>query len=137
MRPVYGRVLDGPYSEHHICDVSIEQRTIYLAVGKDKLSAPTAQQELMAISDLINKRGADTVVIEGHADEPGGRIYNLEIAARRATAVANFLLKHNKGTRLRLFAVGANCPQRQGLGAVHVKGNRRVTIKIIKGSSQL
>jgi outer membrane protein OmpA-like peptidoglycan-associated protein len=131
IRPVFGVVLDGLGSRSDICNVYFSQRTIYFDTGSYKIGTASAEQELKAIQDNLVKYPDSTVVVEAHADEPGGRNINLALGARRASSVGQYLSQAIAVPRLQLLSLGANCPQRQGLGNIHVRENRRATIKII------
>jgi hypothetical protein len=130
-RPIYGRTLDGPHSKTSICHVYYSQRTIYFAIGSEKINAAPAEQEMRAVADSLTKYPDSIAVVEAHADEPGGRNFNLELGARRASSVRKYLSRELNTPNLQLVSLGANCPQRQGLGNIHVRENRRVTIKIV------
>lgn len=69
-------------------------------------------------------------IIEGHADEQGTREYNLALGARRANAVAEFLISQGiAGSRLRTLTYGKERPiEVCSAEACYAKNRRAVTV---------
>jgi pilus assembly protein CpaD len=61
----------------------------------DKADLPAVEQDgLLTFLSSVAPTTRDTIRLEGHADERATDLYNLELAARRANAVAAFLRRH-------------------------------------------
>jgi peptidoglycan-associated lipoprotein len=69
-------------------------------------------------------------IIEGHADERGTREYNLNLGAKRAAAVQNFLISQGvPATRLRTISYGKERPiEICSEEACYAKNRRAVTV---------
>jgi peptidoglycan-associated lipoprotein len=64
-----------------------------------------------AIKSILNDFPAESIVIEGHADERGSAEYNLGLADRRATSAKEFLVQLGvPGDRLRTISYGKERP---------------------------
>jgi len=71
------------------------------------------------------------VEVEGHADERGPDAYNLQLSARRARAVADYLIKEGVAAkRLIVHGYGEERPLVEGSGEAAWSENRRVQFSI-------
>ena len=72
---------------------------------------PEAKQALVGQARWLQQYPAQTVTIEGHADERGTREYNIALGARRAEAVKSFLAQHGiSAARIRTTSYGKERP---------------------------
>lgn len=69
------------------------------------------------------------VILGGHADERGSQKYNLELTAKRAKAVQDYLVKQGIGKeRIIIYAYGKEHPAQKGHDETAWQYNRRVDI---------
>lgn len=66
---------------------------IQFDVGKDELKAET-RQTVAEVAQALRRVGIKRIRVEGHTDNLGTREYNMELARRRAEAVARELQTH-------------------------------------------
>ena len=66
-------------------------QTVYFAFNSSTLSAST-KDALMQNADILKEKGNLVVEIEGHADERGGREYNLALGENRANETKKYLI---------------------------------------------
>lgn len=66
-------------------------QTIYFAYDSSTLDSST-KSTLQGNADFLAKNTKVDIQIEGHADERGGRQYNLALGERRAKAVRDYLI---------------------------------------------
>lgn len=72
---------------------------------------PEGQQTLSAQARWLQNYPAQTVTIEGHADERGTREYNIALGAKRATSVKTFLAGQGvNAARIRTVSYGKERP---------------------------
>lgn len=73
--------------------------------------SPEAQNRLRRQADWLQRNGAGSVMIEGHADERGTREYNLALGERRAVSVRDYLVAQGVAAdRLRVVSFGKERP---------------------------
>ncbi len=88
---------------------------------KESLSA------LKRFVKFLNKETEYKLLIEGHTDESGSDDYNMELSAKRANAVKEFLLSNGiDNKRLNVIAFGKSKPI-----SVESRENRRVSFRLI------
>jgi peptidoglycan-associated lipoprotein len=76
------------------------------------------------------KNNSQRVRLEGHADERGTREYNQALGARRANAVADYLvLQGVSRSRVETISYGEERPAATGSGESAWSKNRRVELK--------
>lgn len=76
------------------------------------------------------KGTADSIVLEGHADERGTRDYNMALGERRAKAVADYMVVNGiAGYRIESKSYGEERPLAYGSGESSWRQNRRVELK--------
>lgn len=72
---------------------------------------PPAQHTLQMLAAWMAEYSDGTITIEGHADEPGTREYNLALAERRANSVRDYLIAAGvNGNRLATISYGKERP---------------------------
>ncbi len=107
---------------------SVGDRVLF-AVDQSTLS-PEARQILTAQAQWLNQNPGYAAIIEGHADEQGTREYNLNLGAKRAAAVQNFLISQGVAPgRLRTISYGKERPiEVCSAEACYAKNRRAVTV---------
>ncbi|GBD45151.1 Outer membrane lipoprotein Omp16 [bacterium HR40] len=106
--------------------------TVRFATDSDRLT-PVEQARLVAFLDQLPSRPAGHVRVAAHADARGTRAYNLDLAARRARAVADAIRAHTGAeTAVDLRSFGEGWPLAPGDGEEAWARNRRaeVTVKV-------
>ena len=84
--------------------------TVYFAENEATLSDDARQTLTRQAAWLVQNAGA-TAMIEGHADEPGTREFNLALGARRATSVREYLVaKGVEAGRIQTVSFGKERP---------------------------
>lgn len=84
--------------------------TVYFAEAQTALSQES-RDTLSRQAAWLVQHSAATAVIEGHADEPGTREFNLALGARRATSVREYLvLKGVNAGRIKTVSYGKERP---------------------------
>jgi pilus assembly protein CpaD len=87
------------------------------------------QDRLLTFLSTIQPGPRDTIRLEGHADERASDLYNLELAGRRAEAVAAFLRHHGYDKlTVTTSSYGEAVPAVPGTGAEAWQQNRRVEL---------
>lgn len=105
------------------------QRVVYFDFDRDEI-----RQEFQPMIErrarALLAAGGQRLVLEGHADERGGREYNLSLGQRRAEAVLRSLvLLGVPETQLVAISFGDTRPAVEGSTEVAWSQNRRVEIK--------
>ena len=107
-------------------------KTVYFQFDEYDLQ-PDAIATLKANADWIKKNTRYRVVVEGHCDERGTIEYNLELGAKRAKAVVDYLA--NLGVdagRLRTISYGEERPANPGHDEAAWSKNRRAEFTLEK-----
>jgi pilus assembly protein CpaD len=87
------------------------------------------QNRLLTFLRTIQPSARDTIRVEGHADERASDLYNLELAGRRAEAVAAFLRHHGYDKlTVTTSSYGEAVPAVPGTGPEVWQQNRRVEL---------
>jgi type IV pilus biogenesis protein CpaD/CtpE len=107
------------------------RHTVHFATDSDQLTAEE-RARLALFLETLPGRPVGPVRISGHADERASTLYNLDLAARRAQAVAEFLrartdLQLTVDTR----SLGEHWPVDPGQGPAAWERNRRAEIDVI------
>ncbi len=106
--------------------------------GKAEL-LPAAQAKLGEVARSLTQQATDSVIlVEGHTDRQGSESFNLELSARRAEAVRNYLTQHGVASdRVRSEGLGFSRPLGDNRTAEGRANNRRVEIVVQpSGTSQ-
>lgn len=107
---------------------------ITFAEGQVALSDPARRIVAAQAHWLVQNRNF-TATIEGHADEPGTREYNLALAARRAATVQEYLIAGGvEPGRLRTVSYGKERPAGPCDAGDCAARNRRVVTVVAPGS---
>lgn len=64
------------------------------------------QEKLAVVGTFLNKYPDTSAIIEGHTDNVGSNVKNLELSQQRAQHVVNYLVTQHNITRSRLKAIG-------------------------------
>ncbi|MET0340533.1 MAG: OmpA family protein [Polyangiales bacterium] len=93
---------------------------------------PTAQAKLSEVARGLTQQDPDTViVVEGHTDRQGSESFNLDLSARRADAVRQYLTQHGVAAdRIRSEGLGFSRPLADNRTAEGRANNRRVEIVV-------
>jgi outer membrane protein OmpA-like peptidoglycan-associated protein len=97
------------------------------------LLKPEMENKLIATAQLLNNHATDAeAVCEGHADQMGSQLYNLELSRLRAEMVKNFLVQklNVPAAQLRITGFGKRRPLSPGRSEEDRAKNRRVEIRI-------
>ncbi|HEX5078631.1 MAG TPA: CpaD family pilus assembly lipoprotein [Geminicoccaceae bacterium] len=104
------------------------RHTVHFATDSAELTA-VEQDRLLTFLQTVAPHAQDTMVVEGHADERATDLYNVELASRRITSVADFLRAQGlQGVPLRTSAFGERVPAAAGSGPAVWQQNRRVEL---------
>lgn len=77
----------------------------------------------------MRKKGAQKIVLGGHADERGTEAYNHSLSLKRALAVRKYLVRRGIPAKLiEVHAYGERWPVRKGHDKASWAANRRVTV---------
>ncbi len=104
------------------------RHTIHFETNSAELSA-VEQERLLTFLETVAPARHDTMIVEGHADERASDLYNLDLASRRITSVADFLRDQGfEGVGLRASAYGEQVPAAEGSNPEAWQQNRRVEL---------
>ena len=91
-----------------------------------------AQENLTNLSVILNKYEDTDILIEGHTDDTGPEVYNLELSERRAESVAEHLNKQQVASgRFTIVGYGEVQPVGDNSTDAGRQQNRRVEIAIM------
>lgn len=101
---------------------------VYFATDDARISG-MEQDRLLAFLDSVQPRPGDTLRLEGHADERATDLYNIELAARRAESVGDYLRAQGfDELTVTTSAFGEALPAVAGTGPESWQQNRRVEL---------
>lgn len=83
----------------------IRLKSIQFSSGRAELPG-NSMPVLSKVKDVIAQLGSDRVVVEGHTDSAGNSQSNMELSAKRASAVANYIIAENALPADKVVAVG-------------------------------
>ena len=107
---------------------AFEARVVYFDYDSFVIK-PEFQALIEANAKVIKASAGRKIVLEGHADERGGREYNLALGQKRAEAVRRALnLLGVADSQLEAVSFGKEKPAVQGTGEAVWAKNRRVEI---------
>ena len=111
--------------------------SVLFASGKSEL-LPAAQARLTEVANALAQQSPDaSIVVEGHTDSQGSQDFNLELSAKRAQAVRDYLASHGVAPdRIRAEGVGFARPIADNKTAEGRANNRRVEIVVQPTSNQ-
>lgn len=94
---------------------------------------PQSEPELMQLVSLLETNPGMEVEIQGHTDNTGSKVNNMELSNRRAKSVVDFLIEHGiSHERLTAEGYGETKPVASNGTKKGRRLNRRTTIKILK-----
>lgn len=107
-------------------------KVVYFDLGGAEIS-PKASQTLDSLIPLLNKKPADSVVIEGNTDAWGTPKRNQRLSERRATVVKQYLQKQgiSNPQRIQIIGKGISDSLASNLNDEGRKANRHVRIKLV------
>ena len=106
-------------------------RTVYFAFNSSGLSSST-KSTLEANADFLKENTAVEVQVEGHADERGGREYNMALGENRARAIKDYLVALGvDGSRISTTSYGKERPIAFGHSEESWSQNRRGNFVVI------
>ncbi len=82
---------------------------IRFGFDSDRLDA-AGTKEALRLSEFIKANNVGTLIITGHTDDVGDANYNLDLSARRAKSLADFLLSDGVDARITLIGKGESEP---------------------------
>jgi peptidoglycan-associated lipoprotein len=101
---------------------------VYFKTGSARLS-PQATVLLDRKAAWLAEHPEVSVVIEGHCDDRGGRLYNLKLGHRRAGKVKTYLVRKGIAAgRMAVVSYGKERPVDEGGTPEAIAKNRRVTL---------
>lgn len=102
---------------------------VLFASGQSELLA-SAQAKLSEVSDALTQHNPDSaIVVEGHTDSQGKPDFNVELSAKRAQAVRDYLASHGVASdRIRAVGLGFSRPIADNKTPEGRANNRRVEI---------
>lgn len=105
--------------------------SVLFASGKSEL-LPSAQARLTGVAEALTQQNPDaSIVVEGHTDAQGKESFNLDLSARRAQAVRDYLASHGVAPdRIRAEGLGFSRPIADNKTAEGRANNRRVEIVV-------
>jgi uncharacterized repeat protein (TIGR02543 family) len=106
--------------------IMVKVSTFYMASGSYSLS-DAAKKGLREIATLINARGAESILIYGHADSTRG-VDNTVLSQNRAKAVARFIRPLLRSKKISIGWFSSNKPVSTGKTPADLALNRRVEI---------
>ena len=103
---------------------------VFFSINSSKLTKD-AKKILDKQIGWLNKNSNTVLIIEGHSDERGSSKYNLQLSARRAEAVKNYLIaKGLLKTRIRTVSFGKEHPEFVGHN-VNIWSKNRSAVTIV------
>lgn len=105
-------------------------KTVYFAFDSSSLDSD-AKTSLQNNADFLKKMASVDIQIEGHADERGGRQYNLALGERRAKSVRDMLVALGvPAKRISVISYGSERPVAEGSDESSWAKNRRANFVI-------
>lgn len=105
-------------------------KTVFFAVDSSNFDSD-GKEALKSNADFMKTNAAVDIQVEGHADERGGRQYNLALGERRAKAVRDYLVALGvESKRLSVISYGNERPKSEGNDESSWSQNRRANFVI-------
>ncbi|MEM6963396.1 MAG: OmpA family protein [Bacteroidota bacterium] len=131
-------MIDVPVEEDDLSLVSLEQgkviplKNIFFDTDKSEL-LPQSHVELQKLLVLMQSNPEMTIEIRGHTDTDGDFDYNIQLSARRAQAVVNYLIHRGiESNRTFYKGFGSTQPIGDNITDSGKQLNRRVEFLILK-----
>lgn len=110
-------------------NTEVELASVFYFDVDDATVRPSAVEVIKEHAERI-KSSAQTVTIEGHADERGTDTYNQELGKRRADAVKDILISMGvNSNKIETVSYGEKNPLAFGSNEMSWQKNRRVELK--------
>lgn len=99
-----------------------------------------AEQDIQTLKDLATYINYDSslshILIDGHTDNEGHSLSNLDLSRQRAVQVRNQLINHGvDGNKIQLRAHGQRYPMVPNINESNRKKNRRVQVRLVQGGN--
>ncbi len=119
----------GEMEKHLAADKHVDVYGIYFDFASDRLR-PESAPVLREISDALTKNPAWTLTINGHTDNIGGDVFNMDLSKRRSLSVRRALDEtyHINPARLTTGGFGASQPKESNATVDGRAKNRRVEL---------
>ena len=105
-------------------------QTVFFAVDSSNFDSE-GKEALKTNADFMKTNATVDIQVEGHADERGGRQYNLALGERRAKAVRDYLVALGvESKRLSVISYGNERPKAEGHDESSWSQNRRANFVI-------
>jgi peptidoglycan-associated lipoprotein len=89
-----------------------------------------AMRHLRENAECLKRRGATSLLVEGHCDERGTTEYNIALGARRAEAVKQYFLALGVGASIDSVSFGKEIPVATGSSDGAWAQNRRAELRL-------
>lgn len=94
---------------------------------------PDQMYKLDAVAAYLRQNPMDQLLVEGHCDERGSRVYNMALGERRAQAARNYLIDSGiDPMRIQTLSCGEEMPLDPGHNEEAWRKNRRAEFKIMR-----
>ncbi len=105
---------------------------VYFATGRDTILS-RSRHVLAALAEALTlTEGIRRISIEGHTDDVGSDEANLDLSARRAASVVQWLVSHGvDASRLEAHGFGESRPIAEGTSRAAREENRRVGFRVV------
>jgi outer membrane protein OmpA-like peptidoglycan-associated protein len=121
---------DGLPMHESASDNNLEEMIIF-DYDSDVVS-PFLYSKIEKIADVLLNNSENSVSVEGYTDNIGTKIYNIDLAMRRALAVRKILIQKGIGIeRIKIASLGETLPVGSNSTESGRRINRRVEIKIV------
>lgn len=131
-------LIDVPVEEDDLSLVSLEEgkviqlKNIFFDTDKSEL-LPKSHIELQKLLKLMQSNPEMVIEVRGHTDTDGGFDYNIQLSARRAQAVMNYLIHRGIDSHRTFFkGFGSTQPIADNITDSGKQLNRRVEFLILK-----
>ena len=105
-------------------------QTVYFDFNSSSIEGSTAAT-LKGNADFLKTNPTVDIQVEGHADERGGRQYNLALGERRAKAVRDYLVNQGvEAKRISTISYGNERPVAEGHDDASWSKNRRANFVV-------
>ncbi|HLP91454.1 MAG TPA: OmpA family protein [Nostocaceae cyanobacterium] len=103
-------------------------KNVHFALDKDNIS-PTSTQVLNRVAQVLKENPSIILELQGHTDIRASDAYNLDLAARRARSVRNYLIRQGIAPeRMTIRALGERQLRTTGITRLDHARNRRVEL---------
>lgn len=109
-------------------EADFEQKTIYFNINSSEL-LPASYASLKESIEVLEENSGLYVEVVGHADDSGGKDYNLKLSIERAQSVKKFFMNQGvQESRIITYGKGSTQPITDNVNPEGRKQNRRVVI---------